>query len=130
MLNESSAMNETYNDYKKWIDESVNYVCQQIYLDDNNTRIDASTHFRLGEIYFNRNWPLVDQRLTQGGYRLSVLFNQLYKNRSTTKLPPDMLALIIGSCIALVIVLVLSECVYLYKRKTNQNQHALLTEEA
>ncbi|CAF3805718.1 unnamed protein product, partial [Rotaria sp. Silwood1] len=30
MFNQSLLVNETYNDYKKWIDESVDYVCKQV----------------------------------------------------------------------------------------------------
>ncbi|CAF5008408.1 unnamed protein product, partial [Rotaria sp. Silwood1] len=64
MFNQSLLVNETYNDYKKWIDESVDYVCKQVYFDDNNDKLDVSRNFILGEKYFNRNWPLIDQRLT------------------------------------------------------------------
>ncbi|CAF4366022.1 unnamed protein product, partial [Rotaria sordida] len=89
MFNKFLLTNETYNDYKKWIDESVSYVCKQVYLDDNNIKPDISRNFVLGEKYFNRNWPLIDQRLLQAGCRLALLLNQLSKNRSSKKFLPD-----------------------------------------
>ena len=54
MINQSAFINETYNDYKVWIDESVGYVCQQVYLDDNDIKLNVSINFTLGENYFNR----------------------------------------------------------------------------
>ncbi|CAF4719670.1 unnamed protein product [Rotaria sp. Silwood1] len=126
MFNQSLLVNETYNDYKKWIDESVDYVCKQVYFDDNNDKLNISLNFTLGEEYFNRNWPLIDQRLTQAGRRLALLLNQLDKNRSSRKLPPDTQALIIVLCIGLSIVIFAALSVYIYKRKNNTKPDILM----
>jgi hypothetical protein len=99
----SLVMNETSNDYKSWIDESIKYVCEQIYLDDNNIKLNVSLNFTLGENYFNRNWPIVDQRLSQGGHRLAILLNRLVEHRSSLKLSPHIQALIVVLCIEFVI---------------------------
>jgi hypothetical protein len=99
----SLVMNETSNDYKSWIDESIKYVCEQIYLDDNNIKLNVSLNFTLGENYFNRNWPIVDQRLAQGGHRLAILLNRLVEHRSSLKLSPHIQALIVVLCIEFVI---------------------------
>ncbi|CAF3298306.1 unnamed protein product [Rotaria sp. Silwood2] len=128
IFNQSLLINETYNDYKIWIDESVDYVCKQVYFDDNNIKLNVSRNFTLGDEYFNRNWPLIDQRLTQAGRRLASLLNQLAKNRSSRKFPPDTQALIIVLCIALAIGIfaVLSVC--LYKRKHIIKHNVLISE--
>ncbi|CAF2528759.1 unnamed protein product [Rotaria sp. Silwood2] len=128
MFNQSLLINETYNDYKIWIDESVDYVCKQVYFDDNNIKLNVSRNFTLGDEYFNRNWPLIDQRLAQAGRRLASLLNQLAKNRSSRKFPPDTQALIIVLCIALAIGIfaVLSVC--LYKRKHIIKHNVLISE--
>ncbi|CAF2084980.1 unnamed protein product [Rotaria magnacalcarata] len=128
MFNQSLLNNETYNDYKVWIDESVNYVCKQVYLDDNNIRINTSLKFTLGEEYFNRNWPLIDQRLAQAGHRLASLFNQLVKKRSPRKLSPNTQALIIALCIELGIGIIAAMCIYLYKREKNTTHEVLMPE--
>jgi hypothetical protein len=44
---------------------------------DNNIKLNVSLNFALGENYFNRTWPIIDQRLAQGGHRLAVLLNRL-----------------------------------------------------
>ncbi|CAF0977650.1 unnamed protein product [Adineta steineri] len=127
MLNQSLNINETYDNYKLWIDESVNYVCKQVYFDDNNIKINGSLNFTLGYDYFNRNWPLVDQRLAQGGRRLGSLLNQLAKSRSSTKLPPDVQALIIVLCIEFIIGIIAVIGVYRYKRPINPETQPLLS---
>lgn len=113
-----SINNETYNDYKLWINESINYVCKQVYFDDNFLKLNSSLNFTLGEIYFNRNWPIIDQRLVQGGRRLAALLNQLVEHRSTTKLAPDITALIITLSIEFIIGIFVIIGVYWYR-----NQH-------
>lgn len=117
MINQSLLINETYNDYKVWIDESVGYVCQQVYFDDNDFKLNVSINFTLGENYFNRNWPLIDQRLASGGWRLAVLLNQLAQNRSSIKFLPDMKTLIIIFCIVFCISILLAIVVCVYKRR-------------
>jgi len=104
------------NDYKTWIEESIGYVCNQVYLDDNNMKLNVSVNFTLGENYFNRNWPLIDQRLVQAGHRLALLLNQLVEHRSSTKLSPAIQALIIVLCIEFIIGILVVIGVYFYKR--------------
>ncbi|CAF3832289.1 unnamed protein product [Rotaria sordida] len=128
MFNQYFLINETYNDYKKWIDESVSYVCKQVYLDDNNIKLDISRNFVLGEQYFNRNWPLIDQRLVQAGRRLALLLNQLSKNRSSKKLSSEIQTRIIILCIGLAIGIFATLGVYLYKRKNNKEYDVLTSE--
>ncbi|CAF4103175.1 unnamed protein product, partial [Rotaria sp. Silwood1] len=128
MFNQSLLVNETYNDYKKWIDESVDYVCKQVYFDDNNDKLDVSRNFILGEKYFNRNWPLIDQRLTQAGRRLASLLNQLDKNQSSKKLPSNILTHIIVLCIVLSLGIIVSLSVYLYRRHRKGQYDAMTSE--
>ncbi|CAF4297871.1 unnamed protein product, partial [Rotaria sordida] len=107
---------------------SVSYVCQQVYFDDNNIKLNVSLNFKLGEEYFNRNWPLIDQRLAQAGHRLASLLNQLAKNQSSRKLPPDTQALIIVLCVELAIGIFAALSVYLYKRRKNTKHDVLMSE--
>jgi hypothetical protein len=68
----------TYDyDNQQWINENMDFVCQQIYIDDNNYQMNSSMTFNLSEIYYKRNYPIIEQRLIQGGYRLGVLLNRL-----------------------------------------------------
>ncbi len=39
--------------------------------------------FNLNETYYNRSYPIVEQRLIQAGYRLGVLLNRLAQNPTT-----------------------------------------------
>jgi len=128
MLNQSLLTNETYNDYKKWIDESIDYVCKQVYLDDNNIKLNVSLNFTLGEIYFNRNWPLIDQRLAQGGRRLASLLNRLVEHRSTTKLSPHIIAFILVIWIEFIIGILAIISVYLFKRQNKTEHNVLISE--
>jgi hypothetical protein len=116
------------NDYKTWIEESIGYVCNQVYLDDNNIKLNVSLNFTLGENYFNRNWPLIDQRLAQAGHRLALLLNQLVEHRSSTKLSPAIQALIIVLCIEFIIGVLVVIGVYLYKRHNNIKTDILISE--
>ncbi|UJR14500.1 hypothetical protein I4U23_001496 [Adineta vaga] len=128
MLNQSVTMNETYNDFQAWAQESVNYVCEQVYLDDNGNKLNVSMNFTLGENYFNRNWPLVDQRLAQAGRRLAALLNRLFESRTPTKLPPDVQALIIMLCIALAVFMFAGLGFYFYKPPEIPDRTPLLSE--
>lgn len=128
MLNQSLLVNETYNDYKNWIEESVDYVCKQVYIDDNNIKLNVSLNFTLGEIYFNRNWPLIDQRLAQGGRRLASLLNHLVEHRSTTKLSPHIIALIMVIWIEFIIGILAIIGVYLIKRQNQTENDVLISE--
>ncbi|CAF3021993.1 unnamed protein product [Rotaria sp. Silwood2] len=126
MSNKSLLTNETYNDYNKWIDESVDYVCKQVYFDENHEKLDVAKNFTLGEEYFSRNWPLVDQRLAQAGHRLASLLNQLAKKQSSRKLPSNISALIIVLCIVLIITVIASLSVYFYTRR-KRGQYGVMT---
>ncbi|CAF3132987.1 unnamed protein product [Rotaria sp. Silwood2] len=128
IFNQFLLINETYNDYKIWIDESVDYVCKQVYFDDNNIKLSVSRNFALGEKYFNRNWPLIDQRLAQAGCRLASLLNQLAKNRSSRKLPPNIQILFIVLFSGLAIGIFAALSVYLYKRQKNKEYDSLTPE--
>src|ERR1700722_9082119 len=101
MLNQSTSNND--DDFKQWIRESTDIVCSQIYFDDNNMTLSSSINFTLGEIYYNRNLPLVEQRLAQAGRRLGSLLNRLANNRPpSTSNKKDKLC---GGSIALIVVL-------------------------
>ena len=130
MLNQSSGINETVNDFPRWINESVSYVCTDVYFDDDNIKMNASKNFTLGEEYFNRNWPLVDQRLTQAGHRLGAFLNQLSERRTRSKLAPDVQAFVLTVCAAIAIGLFVSVSLYLLGRRTMANTHRMISEES
>lgn len=79
MLEQVSTSNS--DDFIQWIQESSNHVCQQIYLDENNMIMNASVNFTLGNIYYERNIGIIEQRLAQGGWRLGTLLNRLAADR-------------------------------------------------
>jgi hypothetical protein len=130
MLNQSVLVNGTVTDFQLWADESIMYVCTQVYFDDNNIKINTLNNFTLGEPYFERNWPLVDQRLTQAAHRLSLLINSLSMYRSARKLTPDMQTFIISVCVVLMISLVLGLVLHCLGKRTAPAAHALLSEQS
>jgi hypothetical protein len=69
------------NDIEQWINENIHFICSQIYLDEKNETMNSSVNFTLGEIYYQRSIPVIEQRLAQGGRRLGALLNQISKNR-------------------------------------------------
>jgi hypothetical protein len=75
---------ENDNDIQQWIKESLYFLCNQIYLDDNNNKMNDSVKFKLGENYYQRNFRIIDQRLAQGGRRLGALLNRLGQHQPTT----------------------------------------------
>jgi len=79
MINQSTTDND--NDIQQWIKEGINFVCQQVYFDDDNNTMNTSIRFNLGEAYYKRSFPIIDQRLAQGGRRLGALLNRLGRNR-------------------------------------------------
>ena len=79
MLKQSPADND--NSIDQWIAENIKFVCERIYLNENNATMNTSTNFTLGEIYYQRHISLVEQRLAQGGRRLGALLNRLAKHR-------------------------------------------------
>ncbi|CAF2631595.1 unnamed protein product [Rotaria sp. Silwood2] len=80
MLNQSS-FDDNDNNVEQWIKENINLVCGQIYFDEHNAIMNASANFTLGEIYYQKFIPIIEQRLAYGGRRLATLLNQLGKNR-------------------------------------------------
>lgn len=79
MLNQT--LPTTNDDFRNWIDESIGWVCGQVYLDEQNITMNASSSFHLGDIYYKRNIPVVERRIVQGGQRLGTLLNILAANR-------------------------------------------------
>lgn len=132
MLSQSILINETATDYQRWINESIFYVCNEVYFDDNHEKMNVSKNFTLGEEYFSRTWPIVDQRLARAGLRLSILLNQLSTHRSKRKLSPDMEALIIALCTGITIGLVLGILLYFLGRRypRTEEMRPLLPEDA
>ena len=84
MLNETSSVND--GGFREWIDESIRWVCEQVYLDEKNITMNASNSFQLGNIYYTRNIPVIEKRIIQGGRRLGNLLNMLATNRTTPSL--------------------------------------------
>ena len=101
MLNQSVPDNN--NDIDLWINENINFVCTKIYFDDNNAVMNTSAIFNLGEMYYEKSFPILEQRLAQGGRRLGVLLNQLARNRP--KKPSDQNDKLCIGTIALIAVL-------------------------
>ncbi|CAF2048585.1 unnamed protein product, partial [Rotaria magnacalcarata] len=79
-------LHQTHTDgndnFNKWVNESLAAVCQHVYFDEGNAPMNASMNFTLGNIYYERNIGIVEQRLAQGGRRLGSLLNSLAANRS------------------------------------------------
>lgn len=117
MFNQSVSNNETGTNFQQWIAESIFYVCNVAYFDDNQQRMNASKNFTLGQEYFYRTWPIVDQRLVQGGLRLSILLNQLSTHRTKRKLSPAMQSLLITLATGFVICLVFGILLYFLHRR-------------
>lgn len=80
MLNQTPVSND--NEFDQWIRESLMRVCKQIYLDENNMTINTLTNFTLGNIYYERNIKIIEQRLAQGGHRLATLLTRLATSTS------------------------------------------------
>jgi hypothetical protein len=66
---------------EQWVNENINFVCSQIYVDEHNITMNATANFTLGEIYYQKSIPVIERRLAQGGRRLGALLNKLAKNR-------------------------------------------------
>ena len=132
MLNQSISSNESATDYQQWISESIFYVCNEVYFDDNRVKMNASKNFTLGEDYFSRMWPIVDRRLTQGGRRLSLLLNQLSTHRTKRKLSPDMDALIVALCTGLTLCLLIGIILHFLGRRHQRTEETtpLISENA
>ncbi|CAF2657875.1 unnamed protein product [Rotaria sp. Silwood2] len=68
-------------DFNQWIAESVQLVCGQVYIDERNITMNASAVFHLGNVYYEKNIPVIEKRIIQGGQRLGALLNMLAANR-------------------------------------------------
>jgi hypothetical protein len=79
MLHQSPVDND--DNIEQWIKEDIDIVCTQVYRDENNGTMNASTNFNLGEAYYQRSISVIEQRLAQGGRRLGALLNRLAKKR-------------------------------------------------
>ena len=99
MIQQTAVVNDD-NSLDQWIQENIKFVCEQIYLDEQNTTMTTTTNFTLGEIYYQRHISLIEQRLASGGRRLGALLNRLATNRP--KPPREKLS---ASTIALIAVL-------------------------
>ena len=76
MINQSETIDTTGDyDYETWIQENIKIVCSKVYVDDNNQQFNTS--FKLGQAYFERYWPLIDDRIILAGRRLSLLLKSL-----------------------------------------------------
>ena len=69
--------NDDDHDILQWINEGLHFLCTDIYFDDNNRVLNTSGTFNLNEKYYERNYPIIEQRLAQGGRRLGALLNRL-----------------------------------------------------
>jgi hypothetical protein len=128
MQNQSEAEND--NDVVQWINEDINLVCSQIYFDENNATMNSSVNFTLGEIYYQRSIPVIEQRLARGGRRLGVLLNLITKNHrekspdKKEKLCSGTIALIAVLCAELVIGIIIGAALWFrYKRKSSSGSH-------
>ena len=130
VLMDTLVINETYNDYRSWIMEDVGYVCGQVYLDDQQIRLNVSVNFTLGENYFRRNWPVVDHRLAQGGRRLANLLNRLVEHRSSMKLPPHIQALIVVLCIEILVVILAVSGFFFVRKQWLTKTDTLISEQS
>lgn len=129
MQNQSSSEND--NDINQWINESLNFVCSQIYLDENNAIMNSSVNFILGDIYYNRSIPVIEQRLAQGGRRLGALLNSIAKNHrgkpaeKDDKICPGTIALIAILAAELVIAIIIGGILwYRYKHQSSSGSHS------
>jgi hypothetical protein len=80
-LMSNPTANDNDNNVEQWVQENINIVCGQLYLDEQNAIMNASVKFSLGDIYYNRNIPVIEQRLAHGGRRLGILLNSITKKR-------------------------------------------------
>lgn len=70
------------DNFTKWILESLDVVCKQVYFDEMNNTMNTSGVYRLNRIYYERNWPFVEERLIRAGFRLGALLNRILQNHT------------------------------------------------
>eukprot|EP00959_Pyramimonas_sp_CCMP1952_P401015 8403076-Pyramimonas_sp.AAC.1 len=65
-----------------WAEESISLACQYAYKDQgkwlNPDICTKENPCSLGDEYFERSDPIIEQRLAQGGVRLAMLLNELF----------------------------------------------------
>jgi hypothetical protein len=105
MINQTVVDND--DNIEQWIKENIDIVCKQIYFDEQNETMNSSVRFSLGETYYQRSIPVIEQRLAHGGRRLGALLNSIAKNR--LQKPSDKTKKLCSGTIALIAVLA-AEC--------------------
>jgi len=60
-----------------WIREDIALNCASVYLDQDGKPMNKSQPFYLGQIYYNKQIDIVEQRLIQGGLRLGTVINKI-----------------------------------------------------
>jgi len=72
-----------------WIYEDSKILCSTAYIDESGNVMNETHNFTLNEGYYNRVWPIIEQRLIQGGVRLGNMFNligeRLIQNKQKKK---------------------------------------------
>lgn len=102
MRNQSIPSND--DEISQWIKENFRYLCPEMYLDESNSTMNASTNFILGEIYYQRNLVIIEQRLAHAGRRLGRLLDTIKKTRLSSSSTTGKDQLYFGT-IALIIIL-------------------------
>jgi hypothetical protein len=66
-----------------WANESFTYVLDTVYNFSDSTSTKKRAEPNLGDVYYDRNLPIVKQRLIAGGVRLGQLLNNLFSGDLT-----------------------------------------------
>ena len=128
---QKSTSTENDDQIEQWIKENIRLVCNQIYENEDNGRMNTSTNFTLGEKYYNRSIPIIEQRLADGGRRLGALLKRLAqkspKAPEKEKLSSGMIALIVIVSLESALILVIA-VIFLYRflTKNRSNQRRVL----
>lgn len=113
---------ENDDQIETWIKENLNFVCDQIYQNEAGGRMNTSTNFTLGDEYYMRSIPIVEQRLAQSGRRLGAILNRLAKIRPEPPkegLSAGMIALIVIVAVESTLILVIGG-LFLYRILTKK----------
>lgn len=106
MLRDYLNRNDT-DDIEQWINENLQVVCAQIYLDENNEIMNRTRPFRLGREYYQRHISIVEERLVLAGVRLARLLNRLAARPSKTIFSTRMLIIVLIFVLILLLLLFL-----------------------
>lgn len=112
-----------------WIREDVALNCESVYLDQDGKPMNKSQPFYLGQIYYNKQIDIVEQRLIQGGLRLGTVINKIaelqqhnHHRRNDDQLFTGTTLLILF--IFLEVLLIMFSFLYCFVRRTlNHNNH-------